>query len=298
MVKQHVYVVVGLPRAGVPLLLEALEYHRDALEADGLRLPANSADELFRAAVELRREHRAWGLRRKDVEGTWAGVARRTVGKRREASVLGHDLLAGAAPDQIALLVDGLAGCAVHVVVLAGAPDPLAGLVPTELDLGDVLARWQPAVSGSGRVHVLVSDPADLTVAWRRLGELVGFDADALPLPAPRAGVATLDTATLRLLAEGTGSLLDHDDLVDLVEHWAKLVADSGYDVRGDLTTLTPTRAAHPTDPSRASSEARVDVLRDALSDAVTEVARLRAQLAGLQQLSAAARRPRRRSAR
>ena len=43
-------------------------------------------------------------------------------------------------------VVDGLAGTQLHVVALAGVPDGRLGLFPDELDLSDVLARWQLAV--------------------------------------------------------------------------------------------------------------------------------------------------------
>ena len=147
MAKPKSFLLVGLPHAGVPLLTAALEQHRDALAELGVTAPAKSADEAFRAAVEVRREHRAWGLRRKDVEGTWSAICRRAL-KQRQTVVVGHELLAGATRDEVALLVDGLAGTQVHVVVLAGVPDGRLGLFPDELDLGSVLDRWAAATSG------------------------------------------------------------------------------------------------------------------------------------------------------
>lgn len=201
MAKQKSFLLVGLPHAGVPLLTEALEQHRDALVERGVRSPAKSADEAFRAAVELRREHKAWGLRRRDVEGAWVGICRRAL-KHKDTVVVGHELLAGATRDEIALLVDGLARTQIHVVVLAGAPDGRLGLFPDELDLSGVLARWHLAVSSPDRVHVVVTDPADPVVAWRALGALVGFDADRLPLPEPATVVTAADAASLRLIAE------------------------------------------------------------------------------------------------
>jgi len=122
MAKPTSFLLVGLPHAGVPQLVASLDQHRDALADIGVRLPARSADEAFRAAVELRREHRAWALRRKDVEGTWAEICRRAL-KHRDTVVVGQELLAGASPDEIALAVDGLAGTKVHVVVVAAAPE-------------------------------------------------------------------------------------------------------------------------------------------------------------------------------
>jgi hypothetical protein len=311
--KQKSFLLVGLPHTGIPLLTAALEQHREALAGYGVRVPAKSADEAFRAAVELRREHKAWGLRRRDVEGAWAGICRRAL-KQDSTAVVGHELLAGAAPDEIALLVDGLAGTRIHVVVLAGVPDGRVGLFPDELDLAGVLTRWELAATGPDRVHVVVSDPSDPAVAWRALGAVAGFDAERLPLPAPATAVNAADTASLRLIAESSGVHVDHDELVELAEEWGKVVADRGYDVLGDLRDLVPVRPAGPTDPARASYDDRVDILNNALSEAVAEVGRLRQELAlarertakpekkrgepGRSRLSAAARRPRRRSAR
>lgn len=291
--KQRSFLLVGLPHAGVPLLTVALEQHREALAGYGVRVSAKSADEAFRAAVELRREHKAWGLRRRDVEGTWAAICRRAL-KHDATAVVGHELLAGAATDEIALLVDGLAGTQLHVVVLAGVPDGRVGLFPDELDLAGVLTRWESAVTGPDHVHVVVTDPTDSAVAWHALGALAGFDAEWLPLPAPATAVNAADIASLRLIAESSGVHVDHDELVELAEEWGKVVADRGYDVIGDLRDLVPARPAGPTDPARASYDDRIDILNGALSEAVAEVGRLRQKLALVRERSAKQERKRR----
>jgi hypothetical protein len=282
MAKQKAYLLVGLPHAGVPLLTAALEEHRDALADQGVRSPAKSVDEMFRAAVEVRREHRAWGLRRRDVEGSWAEVSRRAL-KHKQPVVLGHELLAGAASDEIALLLDGLAGLQVHVVVLAAPPDPRVGLFPDELDLADVTDRWAAGTGEPGHVHVVVADPHQPQRSWEALGALAGFDATALPLPDPSAVVPPTDADSLRLVAEATAVHVSHDELVDLAEHWAKVVADRGYDVVGDLRDLVPARTSGSSDPARASYEERIAVLNASLVEAVTEIGRLREQLSAAQ---------------
>ena len=148
-------------------------------------------------------------------------------------------------------------------------------------------------------MHVVVTDPADATVAWRALGALVGFDAAPLALPDPAGLVLAADAASLRLIAEYAGVHVDHDELVDLADDWAKVVADHGYDVVGDLRDLSRCGPAHSTDPARAAYDQRVDVLTAALVEAVTEVGRLREQLRETERarpegtVSAAARRPR-----
>ena len=72
------FLLVGRRMHRLPVLTAALAHHRDALASWGLA-PRKSADEMFRAAVEMRRDHKAWGLRRRDVEGTWARVCRRAL---------------------------------------------------------------------------------------------------------------------------------------------------------------------------------------------------------------------------
>jgi hypothetical protein len=285
MAKSRTFLLVGLPHTGLPLVAAALEQHRDALAGYAVRVPAKSADEAFRAAVEIRREHKAWGLRRRDVEGAWAGICRRVV-KARQTAILGHELFAGAAADEVALLVDGLAGTQVHVVVLAGVPDGRLGLFPDELDLASVLDRWSRSVSGPDRLHVVVTDPGDPAVAWRALGRLAGFDAEQLPLPAPASVVTAADAASLRLIAESSGVHVNHDELVEIAEEWGKAVAEHGYDVVGDLRDLVPVRAAGSTDPALAAYDDRVDILNAALSEAVAEIGRLREALARAEQRS------------
>ena len=282
MAKQKAFLHIGLPHSGGAILDAALRQHADALSGPGVdkvRLPARSAEEMFNAAVDIRREHRAWGLRRKDVEGAWALLCRRAI-KHKETVVFSHELLAGCTPDEIALLVDQLPGCAVHVVVTVGAPDPRVSLFPDDHDLGSVLDRWSAATSSPDRVHVIVVDPAEPRGAWLALGEVVGFDATGLPLP--EAPTPSSDTAALRLLAESAGDLATYDDLMSVGDDWAKLVADAGYDVHGDLSALVP---ASP--PAGGDDQVHLSVIGEALGQTVAELVRLRTRTAELEQRNA-----------
>ena len=136
----------------------------------------------------------------------------------------------------------------------------------------------------------MVVDPTHHGAAWRAIGELAGFETDDLPVATSAAPPA--DIGTLRLIAESSGVHVDHDALVELAEEWGKALADGGYDVIGDVHDLVPLRPGRATDPARVSLEDRVDILNDALAEAVAEIGRLRLRL------SAAARRPRRPSGR
>lgn len=220
MARRTAWLHVGLPGTGAPTLAAALTSHADAVAAQGFSLPALSEEQLVRAALELRREHKAWGYRRREVEGAWAEVCRRAHKGRRRPLVV-SDLLAACASDQIDLLLDGLSPMRTHVVVSVRDPatqvldawaetvrrgrtvsfaayadrllDPArehtqAGRFWASQHLGEVLDRWSAAV-GAERVHVVVlprhEDP--VPAAWAGLGRATGLDVSELPLPGRRA---------------------------------------------------------------------------------------------------------------
>jgi len=283
MAKQLAFLHIGLPRSGGDLLDAALRRHVDDLVDDRgrrVRLPARSEMEMFNAAVEIRREHRAWGLRRRDIEGAWAALCRRAI-KNKDTVVFSHPLLAGCTPDEIALLVDQLPGCAVHVVVTVGPPDPRVALFPDEYDLTAVLDRWSAAVRGPDRVHVLAVAPDRPDEAWHAFGSVIGVDTSSLGLPA--TPMPATDPAALRLIAESAGDLATYDDLASVAEEWAKVVADHGYDLRGDLRAPAAPEAL----PRPSGAQQQLDTVAGALSETVAEVVRLRTRAAELEQRNA-----------
>jgi hypothetical protein len=95
----------------------------EALAVGGVRVPDVDADLLARAEVEILRSHRAAGLRRKEVEGSWARVCRR-------ARKSGADCFVSvpgwfdATPEQAALALDGLSDFRVVVVATSGFAAP------------------------------------------------------------------------------------------------------------------------------------------------------------------------------
>ena len=255
MAKRKAYLHIGLPRTGGGFLESALAEHADALEEMGVRHPAISAEEMFRAAIEIRRDHRAWGYQRREVEGAWAAICRRAW-KGRHDVAFSQELLAGCTPEQIDLLLDGLHGFQVHVVVTAREPG--SQLLPDWVgpDLGEVLRAWSPVVRPD-RLHVVVVPDADPEQAvWSAFGEIAGFDAAALPIPRQW-------TATRQVPRRG------FPDLLEVGERWRKELADGGYDVRGDSAGLLPVEGADAAGEEVVSS--------GALADVVAEVTRLRA---------------------
>lgn len=287
MAKRTAFVHVGLPHGGGSFVPTALARHEEALAEGGLHLPARSADEMFRAAVEIRHDHRAWGLRRRDVEGTWAQICRRAwkATKARGAVYVGHDLLAGAQRDEIALLLDGLAGYDVHVLVTVGRPDARLTLFPDDHDLGRVVERWAAALRTPDRLHVVVTDPADRVRTWASVGEVLGVSTSTLDLPPEPAVPAVQDLGALRLVASESAALATRDDLVEAVERWRKVVATQGYDVHGDLADLLPAEehpAAARSEPETAAHD-RLALATEALDEALAELARLRRHAAELE---------------
>ncbi|KAA1427631.1 hypothetical protein [Nocardioides antri] len=170
--KRKVFLHVG-PSGPGDIIEAALVHHRDALVELGIDAPAKSADETFLAAVEVLREHKAWGFTRKEVEGQWATLCRRAW-KGSQTVVLSLPLLAAATRPEIDLLLDGLAGLQVHVV-LTPRPDE---------DVDAMVDRWGAAVRKPERLHVVrLEDPTPKRV-WKAFGKVAGFGTASLGLAA------------------------------------------------------------------------------------------------------------------
>jgi hypothetical protein len=182
MARRIVYLHLGLPGSGAGFLETTLPEHAATLETFGVAHPVATPDEMFRSAVEIRRDHRAWGYQRRDVEGTWAGICRRAL-KQQHRVLLSQELLTGCTPDQAELLLDTLAGAEVHAVITGRRTDA------ERHEFAALTALWTAAVRRPERVHTLVvpADVEPLGWIWSGLGELVGFDAQQMPLGADTA---------------------------------------------------------------------------------------------------------------
>lgn len=264
--KRKAFVHIGLDDGSGDFVDTALETHGHALIELGVRRPAESGEEMFRAALEMLHSHREWGYPRAEVEGTWSSVCRRAF-RGKDTVVFSQTLLAAARPEQVALLVDALAGLEVHVVVTVRAPD--AWTVPGEPghDLGSVLERWRHAVRKPERLHVIVA--GDRAVTWKRFGRVVGFGTSSLrvsdahlPPPGRPPHLALASRATV---------------LTALGQSWAELLAASEHHVVGDPTELVPDRDAIDT------PEVVVSMTEHALGAALHEVERLTRRNASLE---------------
>ena len=146
MAKRTVYLHLGPAVPGIATPHEALRDH-PALVAAGVALPAVDQEAMDRADVEIRRRHKAVGVRRKDVEGAWARVCRKAYKLKGDVLVSQPGFL-DADPDQVALAVDGLVGMRLHVIVTPDAVDD-------EMAPVDLVGPWAAYVKRESRIHVL-----------------------------------------------------------------------------------------------------------------------------------------------
>ena len=264
--KRKAFLHVGLDDGSGDIVDGALERHTRALAELGVRRPAASGEEMFRAALEILRTHRDWGYRRSEVEGAWTSIVRRGL-PGKDTLVFSQALLAGARPEQVALLVDALAGFQVHVVVTVQAPG--AWTVPGEPrhDLGAVLATWSAAVRKPERLHVVVA--GDRAATWKAFGKVVGFGTSSLKV----TDVPAATTARPPHLALAARA----DVLRALGESWVDLLAHSEHHVVGDTARLVPGASAGD------EPEVAAGVAEHALGEALAEIERLTRRNASLQ---------------
>lgn len=122
----------------------------EALALGNVVVPDARQETVEHAGIELRRTHKAAGLKRKQVEGAWAEVCRRAR-KTKAHCFVSLPALFDATPEQVALALDNLSGFKVVLVVTSGfTVEPPAA--------------WTSAVK-EARTHVLPSNLGDEQLA-------------------------------------------------------------------------------------------------------------------------------------
>ena len=229
---QRVYLHVGLPKSGTTFLQASLLRNRQALRQAGVLFPAGE-ERMFQAAVDVRGNHKAWGLARSEVKDGWDALCLRA--RRHEGTtVISHELLGAASERRVTTAMTMLRDLEVHVVVTARDPARQAAAEWQEgirhgrrltfeefrervldqssdsdyarrfraaQDLPGVLARWSDAVP-AGHVHVVTGPPAGAPdeLLWHRFADVVGFDAAAFPPAGPEDANRSLGTDEVDLL--------------------------------------------------------------------------------------------------
>ncbi|MGZ5417496.1 MAG: hypothetical protein ACXWDI_09975 [Nocardioides sp.] len=226
---------VGLPKSGTTFLQQSLAANREVLGDRGVLYPQTDDDMMFRAALDVRGNHKAWGRKRREVEGAWDELclrARHHVG----TTVISHELLAAASRHQVDAATTMLKGLEVHVVVTVrdlarqlvaewqegikhgrrltfeefharvgtshvSGDDSLARHFFAAQDLAEVLDRWGRWLPEK-QVHVVVGAPegAQPGVLWAHFAEVVGFDPDGFPPAEARRTNASLGVDEIDLL--------------------------------------------------------------------------------------------------
>lgn len=162
MARKKVLLHIGPRPYDAPSLHEALGAHEQLLGGVGYRTLDVAGGDLERGSLEMLKEHKAAGLKRKEVEGAWAATCRQAFKAKRDL-VISQDRFYGASEDQAALILDSLMGLEVHVVATPSEDD----------DLDAALSTWRNAVKKS-RFHSVTLDE----------------DAGAVDLAEALAGVA------------------------------------------------------------------------------------------------------------
>lgn len=122
----------------------------EALRLGRVAVPDADPEGFAHAGIEIRRTHKAAGVKRKQVEGAWAAICRRAY-KTKADCFVSMPAFFEATSEQAALALDGLTGFKVVLVVTSGftAQPP---------------AAWTSLVK-EGRTHVLPSNLSDEQLA-------------------------------------------------------------------------------------------------------------------------------------
>lgn len=230
---KRVYLHVGVPKSGTTFLQATLAQNRTALREHGVLYPAGRHDIMFRAALDVRGNHKSWGRKRSEVQGSWDALCRKARA-HEGTTVLSHELLAAASSRQVLAALTMLTGLEVHLVVTARDPvrqvtaewqegvkhgrtltfeefqqavfagDRTHGLATrfaAAQDLPDVLARWGAALPPD-RVHVVCCPPRSAAPdeLWHRFCEAVGLEHDPYEIADGRATNASLGVVEIDLL--------------------------------------------------------------------------------------------------
>lgn len=232
---QRAVLHLGAPKSGTTYLQRALWTNHDALRDAGFLVPGRTGRDMFHAAIEIRGNHRQWGLDPAALAGTWERLcaeARAFPG----TTIMSHEVLAAATRQQAAAALEKLDGIEVHLVFTArdlvrqvvsewqervkngstATFDTFAATIRKQASRGgvsgsfwryqdprSVFARWGGGVP-SAHLHLVTAPPSGASPEelWRRFAAAAGFDPQRVPAgsvggPANQT-LGTTQTAILR----------------------------------------------------------------------------------------------------
>ena len=229
----RVVVHVGLTKTGTTHLQGLLATHAPALLGAGVLYPTQPPGLHFRGAVDVRGSAEVFGLAPQEVDGAWQRLcaqAREHVETTGGDAVIGHEVLAGATPEQADRALRALEGLEVHVVVTArdlgrqavahwqervklGETRSFADFEREELfadsgrdrgpDFADTLRRWTFALPPErGHLVVCPAPGAPGEELWRRFAEAGGLPEDLVDATADVRANSSLGAPEVALLRE------------------------------------------------------------------------------------------------
>ena len=234
MSRRVVYLHIGAPKTGTTYLQDRLSLNARSLASHGVHFPTRSplvSPGLFhfRAALDLLGQD--WGGQPGHATGSWEALMRR-VRRRSGAVVISHEILAPAAPDQVARAMRDLDGSEVHVIYSAR---DLARQIPAAwqesikqgrkwtyrrylnrverghawfyraFDLPAVLETWGAGIPAE-RIHLVTVPQRGATPPggslWERFCEVVGIDTAWAPLESTQTNrsLGVAETEVIRQL--------------------------------------------------------------------------------------------------
>jgi hypothetical protein len=232
---------IGLPKTGTTYLQHVLWENKERLREHGVLLPGRHRRRHLLASLDVREDPKL-ARRPGDVDRPWLDLVEEVLAWDGDAEI-SHEFFAAASSEQVARVVEDLAGRELHVVVTARAMTELGvsrwqeqvknGSVlpvddyparedydPTDewgwgsFDLADILERWS-AVVPPERIHVLVVAPGSGAPAelWMRFAEVMGLDGTDYEIPdAPvNASLGLVEVELLRRVnakLDGFGSAM------------------------------------------------------------------------------------------
>ncbi|GAA4369402.1 hypothetical protein [Nocardioides caricicola] len=232
---RRVYLHIGAPKTGTTYLQDRLSLNARTLAEHQVHFPTTSPIVSpglahFRGALDLLGQD--WGGAPGHAEGSWDALARR-IKKRSGTVVISHEILAPAAPGQVARAMRDLAGAEIHVVYTArdlGRQLPAAWQESIKqgrrwsykrfldryekgrtwfyraFDVPRVLGTWGAGLPPE-RVHVVTVPPSAARdqhgdLLWRRMCATLGIDPSWAPLDSDRSNrsLGIAETQVIRQL--------------------------------------------------------------------------------------------------
>jgi len=288
--ERRVLLHVGTPKTGTSHLQDVLFRNRLPLQAARISYPGQRFDSHFLGALDLMRM--PWGGLEKEAVGAWARLA----GSARSWSgttIISHEILAGATPEQIARARESLGDAEVHIVVSAR---DLARQIPAEWqenikhrhvlkyssfiariqdperasrtaawfwnvqELPAILDRWSEGIPPE-RIHLITVPPSGAArdLLWQRFSTAFGLDEVALEATSERLNpsLGVPETALIRKINRRFNRVIEPADYRPLVR---ELLAHRTLSGRTDSPRLALPPDVHPW--ARELNQAWVDEIR------------------------------------